>query len=199
MIKAVVTNEIRVVRHGESENNVLDIECADISNKALYGLTAVGRRQVADAARQHADVDVILSSPLRRATESATLFAEVCGVEPVVENLLIEQSMGVFEKRPNSEMRAWQEESGHASTKPPGGESHEQVQGRARRLLDSISERYSERKILLVTHGVFIHCLFRVVFDDFGMEEWQDYLEHFANGRRVLRIVDSTYDWQRCS
>lgn len=199
MITPSTTNEIRVVRHGESENNVLDIECADISNKELYGLTDAGRQQMADAAVQHTDLDVILSSPLRRARESAAHFASVCGVEPVIENLLIEQSMGIFENRPNSEMCAWKEETGQTSSKPPGGESHEEVQMRARRLLKSISERYSDQKILLVAHGVFIQCLLRVVFDDFGMEEWKDYLEHFADGRKVLTIVDSTYDWRRCS
>ena len=69
------TNEIHVVRHGESENNVLDIECADISNKELYGLTDEGRQQIVHAARSHTELDVILCSPLRRATESAALFA----------------------------------------------------------------------------------------------------------------------------
>jgi len=192
-------NEIRVVRHGESENNILDIECADFSNRELYGLTNAGREQMAKAAHQHTDLDVILCSPLRRAKESAAFFASRCGVKPVLENLLVEQNMGIFENRPISEKRAWKKKTGYTSSKPPGGESHEEVQDRAVRLLELISKKYTNQKVLLVTHGVFILCLFRVVFDDFGMNDWQDYNEHFANGRKVLRLADSHYDWQRCS
>ena len=163
------TNEIRVVRHGESENNVLDIECAALLNKGLYGLTDKGREQMANAARLHTDMNVILCSPLRRAKESAAFFASSCGVEPVSENLLVEQSVGIFENCPNSEKRAWKEKTGHTSSKLPGGESHEEVEDRARRLLAMISERYSNQKILLVTHGVFILCLLRIVFDHFSL------------------------------
>lgn len=193
------TNEIRVVRHGESENNVLNIECADLSNKALYGLTDAGRGQMATAASQHTDIDVILCSPLRRAAESAAFFAGSCGVEPVIENLLIEQSVGLFENRPISEKRAWEEDTAHTSSKLPGGDSHDEVQDRASRLLEIISERYSNQKILLVTHGVFILCLFRIAFDRFSVDDWQDYNERFSNGRKVIRIAASTYDWQTCA
>ncbi len=174
------TNEMRVIRHGESENNVLDIECADLSNKGLYGLTDAGREQMANAARLHTDLSVILCSPLRRAKESAAFFARSCGVESVPENLLVEQSVGIFENRPNSEKRAWKEKTGHTSSKLPGGESHEEVEERARRLLAEISERYSNQRILLVTHGGFTLCLLRVVFDRFGMDDWEDYNEHLG-------------------
>ena len=41
--------------------------------------------------------------------------------------------------------------------------------------------------------------LFRIAFDRFSVDDWQDYNERFANGRKVIRIAASTYDWQTCA
>jgi broad specificity phosphatase PhoE len=46
---------VSVLRHGESENNVLGIECTDLVNKDLYGLTPVGVEQIEHIAEQEYD------------------------------------------------------------------------------------------------------------------------------------------------
>ncbi len=66
---------ISVLRHGESENNLLGIDCADIANKDLYGLTAEGIKQIERVAAGQHEFDIILHSPLRRAVESAHILS----------------------------------------------------------------------------------------------------------------------------
>ena len=66
---------ISVLRHGESENNLLDVDCADIANRDLYGLTAQGIEQVQSVAAEEHEFDKILHSPLRRAVESAHILS----------------------------------------------------------------------------------------------------------------------------
>ena len=53
---------VSVLRHGESENNRLGIECTSIANKDLYGLTAAGVEQVTAVASERREFDAILHS-----------------------------------------------------------------------------------------------------------------------------------------
>ena len=75
----IARTRISVLRHGESENNLLGIDCADIANKDLYGLTAEGIKQIESVAAEQHDFDMILHSPLRRAVESAHILSSQWG------------------------------------------------------------------------------------------------------------------------
>ncbi|MEN2738142.1 histidine phosphatase family protein [Microbacterium sp. X-17] len=91
-------DRLHLVRHGEVRN----------PDGILYGrlpgfaLTAEGRRMARDAANAvHADgrpVGALLCSPLQRARESSEPFEELFGVEPLVDERVIEPT-NVFEGR----------------------------------------------------------------------------------------------------
>ncbi len=174
---------ISVLRHGESENNVLGIECTDISNKNLYGLTNTGTDQIRGAVREARDVDIILSSPLRRARETASIASARYDVPVITEELLIEHNVGIFERKSEVERLAWKLKYG--STSYPEGESHKDVESRARILIDKLSEQYRDRHVLLVTHAAFLRCFCREVFDDI---EWDNFCELYFG--RVRKIFD---------
>ncbi len=175
---------ISVLRHGESENNVLGIGCNDISNKDLYALTNTGRDQTRGAVQEARDVDVILSSPLRRARETASIASARYDVPVITEGLLIEHNVGIFERKSEAERLAWKLKNG--STSYPGGESHKDVESRARILVDKLSEHYRHRHVLLVTHATFLRCFFREVFDDI---EWDNFCElYFGRERKIFEV-----------
>ena len=48
----MISNTYYIVRHGESENNVLEIESSPMKNKDLHGLTEKGKKEVCEEAAQ---------------------------------------------------------------------------------------------------------------------------------------------------
>jgi uncharacterized phosphatase len=140
-------DEIYFVRHGVAEAN-RNREFAGVSDTPL---TQEGRNQSVEVGRQARDlnIDLIVSSPLSRARETAQIVAnQICyPLESiVVAEILEERSFGVLEGQP------WQ--AGIDLEDVSGAEKEEEMIRRARkaelwlRSLDS-------RRILVVGHGAF--------------------------------------------
>jgi len=174
---------ISVLRHGESENNLLDIDCTDIANKELYGLTVGGIEQIERAAAGRHEFDMILHSPLRRAVESANILSSRWGTPSKCEDLLIEVNSGVFENRPEAERLEWKKKN--HSRFYPAGESKIDIKNRVMTLLNKLSTDYQGQHILLVTHGTFLSHLFGAVFDEIN---WSEYCEAYSDGRQIFEL-----------
>ena len=141
------SQRISVLRHGESENNVLGIDCAAASNSHLYGLTPRGIEQIEHVAAEEHTFDLILHSPLRRAIESAQILSQRWGIPLECEELLIEVNIGVFENRPEAERIAWKLENG--SRFYPSGESQGDIEKRLAVLLNRLYKDYMDKNVLL--------------------------------------------------
>ncbi len=176
---------VSVLRHGESENNLLDIDCTDIINKDLYGLTAKGIDQIESVAAEQHDFDIILHSPLRRAVESARILSARWGTPSKCEELLIEVNSGVFESRPAAERLEWKKKN--RSHFYPSGESKIDVENRVTTVLNKLGTEYQDQHVLLVTHGTFLFHLFGAVFDQVDRSE---YREVYGDGRYIFELKD---------
>jgi probable phosphoglycerate mutase len=154
--------DILLVRHGESEGNV---ERRMQGHLDLH-LSETGRAQVRALAgwlvRNAVLWDEALTSPLARARQTAELISEITGspaaqVEPELaelragslEGLTREQMLAQFPaflERPVTELGDFAEF---------GGESYEDVQLRARRLVAKLEARFRNppRRVLLIAHG----------------------------------------------
>lgn len=174
---------ISVLRHGESENNVLGINCTSIANKGLYGLTTAGIEQVETVAKEQREFDAILHSPLRRAAETARILSSRWSTPVTCEELLIELDVGVFENRPEAEYVEWKRK--HRSRFHPSGESLAGIENRARSLLKKLNADYHGQHILLVTHGTFLFHLLTAVFDEI---DWPEYNGAYRKGRRIFEL-----------
>lgn len=90
------------VRHGESLWNVENKICG----KTDIDLNERGYEQARAAAKaildQNLKIDVILSSPLKRALHTAEVISSVCDIPLQVEERLIEQDFGRFESTPRN-------------------------------------------------------------------------------------------------
>ena len=90
------------VRHGESLWNVENKICG----KTDIDLSEKGCEQARAAALaildQNLKIDVILSSPLKRALHTAEVISSLCGIPLKVEERLIEQDFGRFESTPRN-------------------------------------------------------------------------------------------------
>jgi broad specificity phosphatase PhoE len=146
------------IRHGQSELNKRKI----LAGHTDTPLTVTGRQQ-AKAAGQGAHelaIDCVLSSPLRRAHETAHIIAEQIAFPPekiTLHDLLIERSYGSLEGTP------WQTEV-HIDDEP-GVETLAAVLDRARKTYAYVQSLPYEN-ILIAGHGTFGLALQAVVRDE---------------------------------
>jgi broad specificity phosphatase PhoE len=117
-------------------------------------MNPTGISQIETAAKYlDKDWDVVLSSPLGRARQSAEIVAKQIGIEQIeIEPLLLERAFGIGEGLTYAE---WGEKFSKLDD-IPGAESRSSVEQRARELLDQISQRYAGSRVLAVSHGALI-------------------------------------------
>ena len=132
-------------------------------------LTATGREQaVAAAAPQAArgGLDLIVTSPLARARQTAGAVAAATGLEPVVQDGWAEVDFGEWEGLSHAEaerdwpeqMAAWLSDPGAA---PPGGESLTATSDRVLAALDSLLAGHPGATVLIVSHVTPMKILLR--------------------------------------
>lgn len=149
-----MNSKLLLVRHGQTDWN-LKQRLQGHTDRPLNG---VGRRQALAAAERlrDADVDIIVSSDLARAHETAIVIAEQLGLDIEVDARLREYGFGHWEgltwnaiaEQYPAEAEAWRSDRRHA---PPGGESLADVNRRLTALLAELVQR--QGTILLVGHG----------------------------------------------
>lgn len=139
-----------VVRHGQSEWN------ADgrWQGREDPPLTELGRTQARQAARAVGAIDAIVSSPLRRAADTAALISEELGVGPVTHlNGLIERHAGEWQGLTRAEIE--EDWPGYLADgrRPPGWEPDEEVEARVLRAFDHIAAEHPYGFVLAVAHA----------------------------------------------
>jgi uncharacterized phosphatase len=146
----MTNSTLGLLRHGQTDWNI-DLRLQGTTDIAM---NQVGIEQVQNAAK-HLDGgwDLILSSPLSRARQTAEIVAEQIGIESVViEPLLLERAFGIGEGLTYAE---WGEKFAKLDD-IPGAESRSNVESRARELLGHIEQNYAGAKVLAVSHGALI-------------------------------------------
>lgn len=160
--------DILLARHGETADNLPPMRLMGHRDPPL---TPRGRRQaeVLAAAAVRANVAAIVTSPLRRARETAEIVGDAVGVAPTLDARLMESSRGTWEGRLVDDIAreepelwaAWQRPA--ASFRFPGGESLGEHRARVREaLLDVFQAR---RPALVVSHGGTVRCALMAMGD----------------------------------
>lgn len=152
-----------LVRHGETDWNVE----GRYQGQADPPLNAKGLAQAAQVAQElkGVGIDVIYSSPLKRAWQTAEIIARELGVPLYPEPRLMEIHQGDWQGRLRAEIaakypelfRRWLTEPWRVT--PPGGESLQQVQRRVYEAVHEILRRHRGQTVALVTHRIPIALL----------------------------------------
>jgi uncharacterized phosphatase len=109
------------------------------------------------------DWDVVLTSPLTRAKQTAEIIASHVGFNEVIEHdLLIERSFGEAEGLSHEQWRAKYANLDEI----PGGESRTQLAARSQLLLDDISSQFKGKRVLAISHGALIRGLISIASDN---------------------------------
>ncbi len=150
------------IRHGETEHNrgQLTLGRADVP------LNERGRRQAeAVAASFTVAPDAIYSSPLTRATETASRIAAATDVPVTIEPALIEMDVGEMEHLTAAELRERYPEflaiwlspaCAGAGARMPGGETLTEVQRRAWDAVERMRAAHPDETVVAVTHNFVI-------------------------------------------
>ncbi len=147
-----------LLRHGQTDWNI-DFRLQGVTD---IPLNEVGRQQALDAARhiRAFDWDLLLSSPLSRALDTALSVVGVSGFDAQalsVDDRLLERSFGEAEGMLHSE---WRER--FAGQDAPGSESKVEFRERCQRLLDAFAEEFAGKRVLAVSHGALIRELIHI-------------------------------------
>ncbi len=163
--------KIYITRHGETEWNKLNkvIGLTDME------LTAHGIEQAKQLAEKIGDcgIDLIISSPLKRAYETARICAEKYGIPLISDNRLIEQNYGIYEGADRKDPRFLANKRNFAY-RYPNGESMMQMAYRTYSLIEEIREKHHNKTVLLVSHGGVCRVI-RTYFTDMTNEEFTGY------------------------
>lgn len=165
-----LNNRYFILRHGESKANVAGILLShpEESVKEEYTLTSKGENQVRTSVkkikREKAldDKTVICSSPFSRCKRTAEIAKEVLGIKNkiIFDNRLRERWFGIFEKQHNNNyQKVWDIDKENPEHKEFEVESAKEVQERTLSLIKDLEKKYTDNKILLVSHGDVLQIL----------------------------------------
>lgn len=153
-----------ILRHGESHSNAHP-EAVALPEAEGDRLTERGWEQARRAARglRGVKVDLLISSSMRRARETASAISEELGVPVTVNDLIHElrESDEYLALTPEEQkLRRWSrwmsEHGDDPDWAPPGGESFNAVVGRVRRWKAELEAGDPDATVLAVSHGIFL-------------------------------------------
>lgn len=158
------TNTYTLVRHGQSQSNVL----GTISSLKENGdhLTEQGKGEVEDAvhAVKKRDIDLIIASPFVRTTETALIIKEKLGLSD--DQIVFDDRLGEIGAR-SANGKTWKEYKaqlhpethGYFTEAPDGNETYYDVKVRVGEFLYDIDTKYQGKNILIVAHGLVLTML----------------------------------------
>lgn len=177
-----------MIRHGITNAN----QEGRLQGRLDYPLSDRGRREAESLSRRVdlIGLQVILSSDLERAWQTAEIIAREAGLEPVRMPLLRECSWGAVEGMTLAEIRSrypfWTPHARRGLRAAAfGGESERKLLARTRLLLKVINRRYGScRRIALVSHGRLINAVIAACLGLKTRQRWP-----FAPAQASLSMV----------
>jgi broad specificity phosphatase PhoE len=166
---------------------VLLLRHAESANPAVFhgaesdvGLSERGHRQAAAIAAvlaaQH--LEVLISSGMRRALDTAAPIARECGLTVEVEPDLHERRVGALSGTPfQAREGVWPDTlgrwmAGDIDYAPDGAESFAAIRQRVLPVWERVTRRYEGRTVVVVCHGVVCKVLLLSLVDGFSPADW---------------------------
>ena len=143
-----------LVRHGRTSANAAGLLQGRVDNE----LDEVGARQADQIAAALSGIDeradLIISSPLLRARQTAQATADLTGLEISVDERWAELDYGDWDGLPISEIQVadWQRWRADTDFAPPGGESLVQLNDRVGAACDELTAVAADRNVAVFTH-----------------------------------------------
>jgi broad specificity phosphatase PhoE len=187
--------KIYFVRHGESEGNV-----ASAIQSGEVPLTANGKKQAEFIADRFTElpIEVIVSSTMLRAQETANIISAKINAEVISSELLIERqhpSLQVGKKKTDSQVVESEklifENFGKEDYKFSDEENFADLKDRASKILDFLAQR-PEKDILVVSHGFIMRIILAVIVigKDLTAQQCKQFISAFHMENTGVTIFD---------
>jgi len=149
---------IGLVRHGETEWNTMrrmqGRENIPLNNAGIEQSYKLGQK----IAKDGISWDVIVSSPLIRADETARILQNALGhIEIITMDCFVEREFGVASGLTRDEVELL-----YPERKIPGIEENEDLRIRVQQGMNYLVNNLHQKNILLVTHGEVIRMIYRI-------------------------------------
>ena len=150
-------NRYFVMRHGQAENNALNILSSDPKHR--HKLTEIGKEQVVNAIPElkKNKIDYIFSSDLERTKETAETVCEGIGLDEdklILDKRLREVNFGKMDGGSVMDYSMYFNSFEEKLIKNlPDGENLQDVKQRMMAFLLGIEEKYKDKNILIITHS----------------------------------------------
>ncbi|MFJ7747788.1 histidine phosphatase family protein [Peribacillus sp. NPDC097295] len=150
---------ICLVRHGETDWNVQ----GKLQGQTDIPLNENGKIQARKCGEflSNEEWDVIISSPLKRAKETADIIGEWVASPIILKEDFIEKNFGDAEG-----MSADEREAAFIDKNYPNQEKEENLRERLLNGLQEILTEYPEKNVILVAHGAVIHLILRMMSNE---------------------------------
>ena len=203
MERVLMMTSIYLVRHGQTAWNKEEI----FRGRTDVPLDETGLKQAELAGQYFKGIEIhaIYSSPLSRAWQTAQKIAQIQTVKVEPLGGILDMSFGDWEghahqeirKMDNETYRQWVE-SPHL-VKLPGGESLDDVRGRAMAALEEVLRKHSEKTIVLVSHRVVCKVMICAILGLDNSHFWQIAqdttainLIQYKKGKYILSLMNET-------
>ena len=183
------TTTLCLIRHGETPWNA-ERRLQGHTDIPLNAKGALQARQMAQALKDiKLSFDVLYTSDLKRAADTANAIVELFGVEAQVDSALRERHFGALQGLSISEAPSLQPDIWQAHLARDlehdlgGGESIQQFGMRVQNALDKIQERHAGKTILLVSHGGTLDMMYRIAS------------KQALSAERVASVPNASLNW----
>lgn len=176
-----------VVRHGRTASNAegryqgsIDTDLDDVGVAQAQALDGVLPR----------DLELVVSSPLRRARRTAEIFCASRGLPLLLDERFRERSVGIYEGLTGAEVRErhpelWARDVTRSwDEAPPRGESIGELFQRLTGALAALRDAHEGRRVLLVAHG-FVGKAIRAICT----ARYDDYFDWLLGNGAVLDVA----------
>ena len=172
---------IYIIRHGQTEKNRARV----LQGRSDVPLNQEGRNQAARVRdwfqSQDINFDMVYSSPLQRAVETAAIITEGCPLR--IDHRLIEMDYGPYEGmdllKPLPEVSLFFSDFVH-NPAPAGMESLEEVVRRAGAFMEEIKPDAGGKSILVSTHAIAMKGILEYLTPDSHGAYWSRFVGNCA-------------------
>jgi probable phosphoglycerate mutase len=166
---------VLLLRHAESANPLIFHGA-----ESDVGLSERGRRQAEAIAPLLAAQapQVLVSSAMRRAIETAMPIARTCGLELRIEPELHERRVGALGGTPTRQcegvwpdtLRRWL--AGDTAFAPPGAESFDDIRRRVLPVWQRLTAEHAGQTLVIVAHGIVCRVLLLSLLPGYTICDW---------------------------
>jgi broad specificity phosphatase PhoE len=198
-----VLTRVYLLRHAESATPHLFLGA-----ESDVGLSERGRRQAQCLAAYLVGCrpEVLISSGMRRAMETAVPIAEACNLNLHVERDLHERRVGILTGCPIQGDGVWTEtirrwKAGETDYASPGAESFDAVRKRVLPVWERITTQHAGRSLAIVAHGHVCRVLLLTLLPGHTIADWHrigpirnvglNELVHDGSGWQAVRVNDA--------